>query len=140
VKQRSPEYSIFWVYASNVARFEEAYKRISDECDIPGREDSKDNLMQLVRNWLETKIKMPWLMIVDNVDDAKEFFQKTHTGKSLSEYVPKTSNGSILYTTRSRDIGWDLVGDPISVLSMTHEEAGTLLDIKTGRENTGGES
>jgi hypothetical protein len=130
VKQRSPEYSIFWVYASNIARFEEAYKRISDECDIPGREDPKDDLMQLVQNWLETKIKMPWLMIVDNVDDAKEFFQKTHTGKSLTEYVPKTSNGSILYTTRSRDIGWDLAGDPISVPSMTREEAGTLLDMK----------
>jgi len=75
---------------------------------------------------------MPWLMIINNVNDAKEFFQETHTGKSLREYVPETSNGYILYTTRSRDIGWDLTEDSIDVPFMTHEEAGILLNAKIG--------
>jgi hypothetical protein len=27
--------------------------------------------MQLVRNWLEAKYDLPWLMIIDNVDDKR---------------------------------------------------------------------
>ena len=54
-KQRYPDSSIFWIHASTVARFEEAYKRIASEFEIPGRDDPKTDVLQLVRNWFERR-------------------------------------------------------------------------------------
>jgi len=64
-------------FASNAARFEEAYKRIASECDIPGHQDPQVNVMQLVRNWLESVYMCNWLMVIDNVDNANTFFRET---------------------------------------------------------------
>ena len=69
-------------------------------------------------------------MIVDNVDDRDMFFETlTDAGKALREYIPQSSRGSILYTTRNRDIGMDLALDraPITVPSMDAQEAQALL-------------
>ena len=69
-------------------------------------------------------------MIVDNVDDRNMFFETlTDAGKALREYIPQSSRGSILYTTRNRDIGMDLALDraPITVPSMDAQEAQALL-------------
>jgi tetratricopeptide (TPR) repeat protein len=130
LKERPPLRSIFWVYASSVARFEEAYQRIARECQIPGHQDPKADQMQLVRDWLEAKHDLPWLMIIDNVDDGRVIFGKTTSGKCLLEYVPQSSQGFVIYTTRNRDIGVDLVGDPIDVSVMDLAEAQTLLHKK----------
>lgn len=74
--EQYPARSVFWVYASNAARFEEAYKRIALECQVPGRDDPKSDLMQLVRNWLESRYECRWLMVIDNVDEASAFFKE----------------------------------------------------------------
>lgn len=69
-------------------------------------------------------------MIIDNVDNAHEFFESQLFGKAMHQYVPHSPNGSILYTTRNRDIAVDLVSDrdPIQIDCLTLEEADQLLD------------
>lgn len=65
-------------------------------------------------------------MIVDNVDDRNMFFETfINAGKALKEYIAQSSKGSILYTTRDRDIGIDLALDrvTIAVPSMIVQEA-----------------
>ena len=122
--------SVFWVHAGNAARFVQSYKRIASEFQIPGSDDLQSDVLQLVRDWLEGKYKCRWLMIVDNVDDRNMFFETlTDAGKALREYIPQSSRGSILYTTRNRDIGMDLALDraPITVPSMDAQEAQALL-------------
>lgn len=132
---------MFWVHAGNAARFVESYKRIASEFQIPGRDDPDADVLQLVRDWLEARYECRWLMIVDNVDDRNMFFEAfTYTGKALREYVPQSSKGSILYTTRNRDIGMDLALDrvPITVPSMSAQEAQALLGqrIRAGSTET----
>ena len=138
---RSANTSVFWVYAGNAARFVESYKRIASECQISGRDDPSADVLQLVRDWLEAKYECTWLMIVDNVDDRNVFFETfTYAGKALREYIPQSSKGSILYTTRNRDIGMDLALDrvPITVPSMDVQEAQELLGhrIRAGSTET----
>ncbi len=85
--------------------------------------------MQLVKVWLENIYSLEWLMIIDNVDNAEAFFTEKVHGKPLVEYVPQSARGSLLYTTRNRDIGIDLTrnSDPIMIPSMSQEEAQQLL-------------
>ncbi|KAM0803118.1 hypothetical protein BDR22DRAFT_801976 [Usnea florida] len=129
-RRRSASISVFWVHAGNAARFVQSYKRIASEFQIPGRDDLQSDVLQLVRDWLEGKYNCRWLMIVDNVDDRNMFFDTLNdAGKALREYIPQSSRGSILYTTRNRDIGMDLALDraPITVPSMDAQEAQALL-------------
>lgn len=136
---RSANTSVFWVHAGNAARFIESYKRIASECQIPGRDDPNADVLQLVRDWLEAKYECRWLMVVDNVDDRNMFFETlTFAGKALREYIPQSSKGSLLYTTRNRDIGMDLALDrvPITVPSMDAQEAQALLGQRIRAEST----
>ena len=133
-----PDISVFWIHAGNAARFVECYKRIASQCNISGKDDPALDVLQLVRDWLEMKYKCKWLMIFDNVDDSGFFEELTSTGKTLREYVPQSKNGTIIYTTRNRDIGIDLSAerDPIFVPSMELEEARDLLGKRTRAEST----
>ena len=77
-------------------------------------------------------------MVLDNVDDRNMFFETyTYAGKALREYVPQSSKGSIIYTTRNMDIGMDLALDrsPITVPSMDAHEALALLGQRIRAES-----
>ncbi|KAI9668933.1 MAG: hypothetical protein M1829_005245 [Trizodia sp. TS-e1964] len=136
VKVRPTPCSIFWVHAGSRARIEEAYDRIGSVCKIPGLEDRKGDWMETVCDWLVRSYKCAWLMIIDNIDDAGVLFDTTETGKSLIDYVPRSPYGSILYTTRNRDIACDLVGLPIDIPIMSFAEAQALLGKKLAGQHS----
>ncbi|KAH7123390.1 hypothetical protein B0J13DRAFT_153463 [Dactylonectria estremocensis] len=142
LRQTCPDVSVFWVYASNAERFHQAYSSIAQECDIPGYDDPKVNVLSLVKTWLETKYRSRWLMVIDNADDTELFFRsqqggdKAHPSPSptnaegnLSRYIPKCAYGSILITTRNKQAGLRLApGErPIEVSGMTDSEADQLV-------------
>lgn len=129
-KENDPDCSVFWVQAATVARFEETYKRIATECRIVTQEATQVDITLLVKGWLETRHEGRWLMVVDNVDDADVFFREsTGNKKTLSQYIPRTGKGSLLFTTRSRDIAVDLIlpVTPISIPVLTKSEGRRLL-------------
>ena len=121
---------MFWVQAATVARFEETFKRIATECRIVTQEATQVDVTLLVKDWLEIRHEGRWLMVVDNVDDADVFFRElTSNKKTLSQYIPRTGKGSLLFTTRSRDIAVDLIlpATPISIPVLTKSEGRQLL-------------
>jgi tetratricopeptide (TPR) repeat protein len=130
-KERNPECSVFWVHAATLARFEETYKRIATECGIISQEEEAQvDATMLVQNWLENRHEGSWLMVVDNIDDAEVFFKEPMTNKkTLSQCIPRTGKGSLLFTTRSRDIAVDLIlpAKPIPVPMLTKSEGAELL-------------
>lgn len=54
----------------------------------------------------------------------------------LKNYRPKVADGSILFTSRNRDVSIDLVGDPITVEPLSPEEARRLLGDRTTGTST----
>ena len=129
-RKQSPDTSVFWVYASNTTNFEESYKRIATMCDIPDHQNPQVNILQLVRHWLEIRTNHEWLMVIDNVDIADTLFHEQVNGRTLAEYIPQTQRGSLLYTSRNRDVAVDILhgGDPIHVGPMSPDEAHRLLN------------
>lgn len=81
--EESSETSIFSVYTSAGINFEEAYRRIASQCNIPGQDDPQSNSLLLVKNWLGQIYPLKWLMIIDNVDSAQTFFKEKIYGKPL---------------------------------------------------------
>ena len=142
-RDRSPDTWVFWVYASNAARFEQAYRDIADVIKISGREDQRANIFKLVHDWLRG-CGETWLMILDNVDDADFFVNAQapiqsqssdfgrHTLRPLRDYLPQCKNGSILITTRSQESALKLSerNDLVPVDPMARSNAVELLEKK----------
>jgi tetratricopeptide (TPR) repeat protein len=78
-------------------------------------------------------------MIVDNADDPDVFFKQyaehgsAEAARSLSDFLPQSQNGSIVITSRSRDVAFKLLGrdsDIIIVKPMDQDHALALLHKK----------
>jgi tetratricopeptide (TPR) repeat protein len=137
---------VFWVHASNAARFAQSYRDIADQVKIAGRQDPHANIFKLVHDWLH-KCKQRWLLVLDNLDDARFLLrvQADERGQSadlksaarpLREYLPSCERGSILITTRNGEAALRLVEqrDIVSVAPMDKAEALALLKKKLGAQ------
>lgn len=123
---------MFWVHASNAARFEQSYKELADKLELRGRDGGAANVMQLVRQWLSTEMNGRWLMIVDNVDD-ETLIKPLNDTTSLADFIPQSDNGAVLFTSRNREVARQLADrekDLILVNVMESNEALALLHNK----------
>ncbi|KAJ0417074.1 P-loop containing nucleoside triphosphate hydrolase protein [Aspergillus carlsbadensis] len=133
---------VFWVHASNEARFEQSFRDIADQLKIPRRQDPKANIFKLVESWLRDEKKGKWICILDNADDDKFLCsvpaaEKGALTKDLSnaptkpllEYVPRSPNGFTIITSRSREVALKMVKhtDLIQVNPMKRSKALELL-------------
>ena len=138
---------MFWVHASNVARFEQSLREIADHVQIPDRNNPQANIFKLVHDWLRDERKGKWVLILDNVDDAGFLLAQPPSQGSQSSgsdsrnpqplltYLPQSQNGSILITTRTSGVALKLVEetDIIAVKPMDKEHALALLEKKLGK-------
>ncbi|KAH8894724.1 hypothetical protein GQ53DRAFT_780118 [Thozetella sp. PMI_491] len=137
LQETNPEISVFWVHASNAERFRQSFTSIALECRIPGYTDPKVDVLPLVKRWLERKDRGWWAMILDNADDEQLLFPvpgAKSTGslsqeESFGQYVPESTYGSILVTTRNKQAGIKLAKGkpPIEVHAMDDHESEQLL-------------
>jgi tetratricopeptide (TPR) repeat protein len=146
-RDQSPETWVFWVHASNAARFEQSCREIADRAKIPERRSPKADIFKLVHDWLCDEEKGRWVLILDNVDDARFLVEAPVTSQeaqaggldskftqSLWTNVPPSQNGSILITTRTRIAASKLVEESgmVAVEPMDEGHAVALFDKKLG--------
>lgn len=123
------EYCIFWVQADNEATFVSSYKTIGKKLGVDEQLNGSD-LLDAVCSKIGERSK--WVMILDNADDLGLFgVVQAQEGRKekLGKYIPYTSRGTILWTSRDAHIAGTLVGPRrgIEVRSMAVTEAITLL-------------
>jgi hypothetical protein len=138
---------VFWIHASNAARFEQSYRDIADTVKIFGRQNPKANIFKLVYDWLREGKRGKWVLILDNIDDARFLLDIDTQGKAsspggtdlrpLRDYLPQSQNGSTLITSRSKEAALKLVekGDIIEVEPMDGAHAVALFEKKLGEPN-----
>jgi hypothetical protein len=106
--------SIFWVHASNHARFTEAYHEIARELALPRIDDLDIDTLQLVLKWLDNGANCPWLLVLDSADDMETIFgsnchvllgQDGQPSTAIVSHLPKSPKGAMIITTRDRHIG-----------------------------------
>lgn len=102
---------MFWIHASNAARLEQGYQEIAIVAEIPGRENPKTNLFQLVYRRLCDARNGRWLMVLGNADDDGVFFRGYASDERgpLVQFLPQVVHGSMLITTRNNmrhEIWW----------------------------------
>jgi tetratricopeptide (TPR) repeat protein len=145
VMELEPNTSVFWVYASNVARFLESFQEIGVKAGLLERKDAEADMARLICDWLGSDKCGTWLLIVDNVDDADVLtspvgVEEAAAGsvrrgqqRSLLSCIPQSKHGSVLVTSRFRKAAHSVVGDDTSLLhvgSLTETDAVLLLRAK----------
>jgi tetratricopeptide (TPR) repeat protein len=132
------------VHSGTQARFKEGYRKIAEITNIANWNDPKADVVQLVTSWLCEESNGRWLMIIDNADDASVFFHNTASRAAyksdttiveppVSTFLPYTSHGSILITSRSREVACRLTRTEKSIVEvgpMDRQEAFALLQKK----------
>ena len=116
------------------------YLKIGQTANIQGLDDPKQDIKQLVKDWLGSKQSSRWLMILDNADDANLFFGvkelgNPSTSSGLYQFLPQCENGSILFTTRNKKAGVKFATkNVIELEKMTAAEAEELLKTRLVEE------
>ncbi|KAK4463265.1 P-loop containing nucleoside triphosphate hydrolase protein [Cladorrhinum samala] len=116
--------SVFWVNAATAPRFEESFKRIANECGLVGHNDAATDGVLRAQQWLQAQ-DFRWIMVIDNVDDQSGYFrEKISNGKTPSQCTPRCPNGTLIFTTRTRDMAVDLAAPaaPVMVAELDEKE------------------
>ncbi|CAH0053945.1 unnamed protein product [Clonostachys solani] len=138
IKEASTDTWVFWVHAATPARIVEGFKGIADNVKLRGRNQPKADILQLVYNWLSAEQHGKWLMILDSADEYNVMFganKYTSDGRPLADFLPQSQNGSIILTTRNRNLAFRLTGDYSTIFDigpMTEEEALMLFKNRAG--------
>ncbi|KAJ5273156.1 P-loop containing nucleoside triphosphate hydrolase protein [Penicillium angulare] len=152
IRDKSPETLIFWIYANSAARFNQCYRDIADNFDIPYRDSTDINIFHVVHDWLE-KQQEKWIIVLDGMDSDSDLPQIAPTGslegipndekKTLSNplkrFLPQGLNGSVLLTTRSLLVAKEIVTSDgfIGIEPMSEPLAMALFHRKLGRGSNG---
>ncbi|KAL7946792.1 hypothetical protein V8C42DRAFT_318821 [Trichoderma barbatum] len=113
---RMAKTSVFWIDAGSRSSLDQDFRKITSSS------------LQTSSNWLSQERNGPWVMILDGVNDDYIFSNKA--------YLPESQNGTIIITTRRRDVAYRLTESNnyiIEIEPMTVLEAVTLLAKKLGR-------
>ncbi|KAL2832259.1 hypothetical protein BJY01DRAFT_102598 [Aspergillus pseudoustus] len=143
IQENCPDTSVFWVSGGTEERFRDGYARIAEECHIPGIQHPEADLLHLVQTWLERNHPRRWLMILDGADDAQMLYPSHGNlttldapchddgggGHGLATYLPESPLGSLLVTTRNKQVAVLLTNNQsiLEVGRMKETEARQLL-------------
>ncbi|KAF6517107.1 hypothetical protein HZS61_002668 [Fusarium oxysporum f. sp. conglutinans] len=118
--------SVFWVPAVDATTFENAYRDIGQQLGVAGLDDDKADIKALVQAAMNDEDAGRWLLIIDNADDPELMFGLG----GLARYLPCSMKGSILFTTRTREVMERLdvhSAGVIKAAKMSQEEAREMM-------------
>ena len=138
-REESPDLWVLWIHASTAVRFDQDVRKLADDVKVPGRKEKDVNTFQLMYGWLLDS-RRRWLIVLDNADKAEFLFEAPQMSGSEGsrrpriDYFPICSHGSMVITTRRRDVARRLVDDrDIIDLQPDQGHAIKLLSSKLGQ-------
>lgn len=129
---------VFWVYAATPANVVESYSAIGSAIGKTFSSGSNLEMMQCVHKWLSDESNGKWVMIIDNADDLDVWTTvlqpnvtisassdrsnttslPAHGPVRLHEFLPNSRSGTIIITSRYREVGRRLTGDYSQILQV----------------------
>jgi nucleoside phosphorylase/tetratricopeptide (TPR) repeat protein len=124
---------VFWLNASTRDLLEQSYCAIAKKMKLGGPENSTDDTIRLVADWLSDDETGQWTVILDNFDDPTILGEDD---PQLLTMLPYTDNGFTLITSRTLHAAELLTGEgnnTYSVEPMSEELAVKLFQTKLNK-------
>lgn len=140
-----PDHLVFWIHAANANRMRQELLFVADILGLCGGNHPAADILEHLRRWLADPKNGSWLIVLDNADDLRVFTdsgQSSHSGSSsgttfLDGYIPHASHGSILATSRSKQVGQYLVRKPSQLVEVGQMSEHEILKLLRGRDLRG---
>jgi len=128
IKAEQQNCSVIWIPATSKESLEQAYRNAAGQLGISGCGDDKADVKKLVRDHLSSENAGRWLLVFDNADDVGMWIDKfsPESGR-LIDCLPRSSQGSIIFTTRDKKTAVKLAGRNVVELSEMDEASGKQL-------------
>ncbi len=125
-KAKYPNHSVFWIHAASADRMRQDFIAVTDRLSLRGYNKPGVNRFEVLRKWLQDSKNGSWLIILDNLDDLKTLSDSGEPSCSchpaeysfLDHYLPQVPHGSVLATTRTKQVGKRLVRRPSQLIEM----------------------
>ncbi|CUS15405.1 unnamed protein product [Tuber aestivum] len=116
---------IFWVQGSGVLKFMEGFRAIAQHVGIPlaSAETEEEGILLSVRRWFEGADSGNWILVMDNADNEEDF---ASNNSPIAKFVPQGPRGTLIFTTRSRQVALRQACQRIEVGKMEEDEARAL--------------
>ncbi|KAL2822076.1 hypothetical protein BJX63DRAFT_417851 [Aspergillus granulosus] len=102
IRERDSKCSIFWIPCTSYASVEQAYMDIAQILGIQHNKPAE--VKEHVKAYLSHTENQKWLLIFDNADDMDMWFGGSSVGTVLTDLLPQSEKGCILFTTRNRKL------------------------------------
>lgn len=109
---------------------QQAYRDIAQQLRIPGWDEEKADVKKLVQAHLSQADTRPWLCVFDNADDLSMWIRSSGSepgSKNLKDYLPKSKQGCIVFTTRDKKTAIKLAGQNIIEVPEMEEDGALQL-------------
>ncbi|KAL4894602.1 putative kinesin light chain [Aspergillus ambiguus] len=120
VRAQDPECSVFWIPCVNQEGVEQAFMNIAQSL---GLDASPANAKTRVKSYLSQADTGKWLLICDNADDIDMWSNTDDPARSLNEYLPRSEQGHVIFTTRNEIRAKELA--PFNVISVSEMDPET---------------
>jgi hypothetical protein len=97
------------VSARDTESFYQAYAHIARQLNIPGWDDDKANVKNLVQHYLCKERSGPWLLVFDIADDVRAESVGSFKAASLIDWLPSSKLKAIVFTMTDRKMAAELV-------------------------------
>ncbi|KAI5800681.1 hypothetical protein FPQ18DRAFT_301297 [Pyronema domesticum] len=128
---------VFWIHAGSITQFEADCRKLGSLAKIPGHNDTKQNIGLIVKQWLEDPQSGEWILVIDNADNKLDFYpegpKSTESKESdtvsesiahdgIAKFIPRGSKGTVIVTTRDREVAKYLANQNVIVKPKLHPE------------------
>ncbi|KAE8373751.1 purine and uridine phosphorylase [Aspergillus bertholletiae] len=125
MRNRDSECSIFWITCTSYESVEQAYMGITSKL---GMTDIKPaEAKEKVKAYLSQERAGKWLLLFDNIDDMEMWSKDNANNLILTDYLPRSEQGHIIFTTRNRKIAVKLVSS--HVIPITELDSATSIQM-----------
>ncbi|RPA76722.1 hypothetical protein BJ508DRAFT_330870 [Ascobolus immersus RN42] len=142
MQERHPDLSVFWIPLNSPEAIQQAYEEVASKLGIAlDTEDKKNRVKSLVQARLNEDNMGRWLLVFDNAD-AVDVWKESCMGETKTsdflDYLPASTKGDILFTTRSiKMVMEQMTGDcikQVEVKAMMIDEATAMLEVWIGHK------
>jgi tetratricopeptide (TPR) repeat protein len=130
IRDKYKNCSVIWIPAANMESLHQAYLDVAQQLGIPGSGEDKADVKRLVQGYLSKETAGQWLLVFDNADDINMWIGEAGSepgSDRLIEYLPRSEQGCIVFTSRDRKTAVKLAHQNIVDVPEMEEDVATQL-------------
>ncbi|KAK5806494.1 hypothetical protein VI817_000752 [Penicillium citrinum] len=120
LKEKHGNYTAIWIHVTSMESLDQGYHAIAQQLGIKYSRSKEADVKQHVQEYLSEDSAGHWIIVYDNADDIDMWTDKSNR---LIDYIPRSKNGRVIFTTRNKRVGVKLAYQNVMELSQLSEDS-----------------